>query len=277
MPRIFHQNLRVFGGGRAARNAAFQAALAEVQAAAGVGYLAAGFTETMNDGDPCQGALRGLANSLDEGLGRLSVIAVGTTAVGVQTEFVGIAWNPDTIDIEVVGQVLLVDREWQVFLSNQPGEAVPATVGPPPGIPLRTADSRGLAFAAGMVGGLPCLIGFMHNMLNLGDKTGAYDNIPAMATRACQAIGGAYTNAHIIVGGDFNLPPRNPGTARTRGQFYCVAATDGNGAYVRTTVANAYDYWLVNFDGLTSANVGAHFATRGDGGRSDHAGISLNF
>ena len=222
-------------------------------------------------------AIGRLALALDPGLTRVTAVAVGTTAVGVQTEFVGIAWNPLMLQVEYVGQAVQVDGVWQAYLTRYANGVVPPRVAFPAGVPLRTADSRGLAFVAGMAGGAPYLIGFMHNMLNLGNRTGAYDNIPTMTTRACQAMGGAYANARIIVGGDFNLLPRNPGTARSRGAMYFVAAEDDDGTYANTTVANAYDFWLVNFGQLTSDDVDILDQAFGDGGRSDHAGISLNF
>jgi hypothetical protein len=69
MPLVFHQNMRVFGGGAPRRTAALNA----INVATGPWYIAAGFTEISNPNAPLHGALAGLAQTLDPGLTRLLV------------------------------------------------------------------------------------------------------------------------------------------------------------------------------------------------------------
>jgi endonuclease/exonuclease/phosphatase family metal-dependent hydrolase len=126
--------------------------------------------------------------------------------------------------------------------------------------------------------GNPFLIGFMHNMYNLGNKSSAYTNLGTMADNARNAIGGGYAGAEVIIGGDFNLAPRNPKRPRGATLFlYPRAARVGGGtvgAYINTTAANPYDFWAISNGGRTDAHVRVRTQTRVPH-CSDHAGITL--
>jgi hypothetical protein len=275
MALLFHQNMRVFGGGSAPRNAVFTGALTAINAATGAAYWAAGFTEITNPNAPLRGVLAGLAATLDPGLTSLVVIEVGTTALGMR-EYIGIVWDNAAFPVAHVGRVLRdpVNRAWAAY--NVAAAAIPANrviLLPGLGAPL-AADSRGVAYIAGTNGGTNYLLGFMHNMYALGDKSGAYVAMPSMTDLARAGIGGAYAAAEVIVGGDFNLDPRPPKRPRGAAFLLYPRAEGGPGAYTNTTLANPYDFWLVSNVGITDADDTVYPATRVAAG-SDHAAVVL--
>jgi hypothetical protein len=280
MPRIFHQNMRTYGGGSAERNGVFAAGFAAIRAATPPGgYLAAGFTEVLNPGEPLRVELSVLAGILDPHLIGFVVIEVGTTAVGAAREFIAIAWDPAALTVQHAGQVFrnATLKIWQANNVAAGDVAANLTINLPPDLGYG-ADTRGPAYIAARRGGDRVVIGFMHNMYkNLGDRTGAYTNLGGMMDKARNAIGGAYEGAPVVVGGDFNLPPRPP--KLPRGDALTLetrAARVGGGVagdYVNTTLANPYDFWCVS-QGGTDANARMHAQTRVEHG-SDHAGISF--
>jgi hypothetical protein len=280
MPRIFHQNMRMYGGGSAERNGVFAAGFAAIRAATPPGgYLAAGFTEVLNPGAPLREELFVLAGILDPHLVGFVVIEVGTTAVGAMREFIGIAWDLEALDVQHAGQVFRNPtlKIWEANNVAAGDVAANRTINLPPKLGYG-ADTRGPAYIAARQGGNRVVIGFMHNMFTLGDKSGPYTNLGGMMDKVRKAIGGAYAGAPVVVGGDFNLPPRPP--KRERGEALILetrAARVGGGvagAYVITSLANPYDYWCVSGGG-TDANARVHAETRVVPLGSDHAGISF--
>lgn len=278
MPRIFHQNMRTYGGGSAVRNGVFAAGFAAIRAATPPGgYLAAGFTEVLNPEAPLRAELSVLAGILDPHLIGFVVIEVGTTAVGGAREFIGIAWNPAVLNVQHAGQLL-----WDSTSKNWKAKNVAAadvadlTVNLPAKVNYG-ADRRGPAYIAALSAAGPVVIGFMHNMYSLGDRSSAFTNLGEMMNKARKAIGGAYAAAPVVVGGDFNVRPRD--LKLPRGEELTLetrAARVGGGVagdYVNTTLANPYDFWCVSGGG-TDANAEVRIQTRVEHG-SDHAGISF--
>jgi hypothetical protein len=280
MALIFHQNMRTFGGGAPGRNAAYTAALTAINAATGPVYLAAGFTEITNPNAPLRGVLAGLAATLDPGLTRHLIVEVGTTALGMR-EFIGIAWDPLAgLAVQHAGHVLRdpVNKSWRAYDTPLGVGAIPNNTIPLPGGVALGADQRGLAYIAGIRvwDGNPYVLGFMHNMYALGDRTAAFGGLPYMADLARQAAGGGYVGAEVIVGGDFNVDPRNP--KRARGAAFTMvfrAARDAFGALIPTTAVNTYDYWVVSNAGIADADASVYANTR-VALASDHAGITLD-
>ena len=279
MALIFHQNMRVYGGGAPGRNAAYNVALAAINLATGANYWAAGFTEITNNAASVL-ALLARAAVLDPGLTRIVVIEVGTTALGTR-EFLGIAWDPGSINVQHGGSVIKnsITMDWDAHnvANGALGTAGNRTIGLGGG-PL-AADTRGLAYIAGLqiATGNAFLFGFLHNMYALGNKTEMYQRLGTIADNAREAAGGAYAGAEVIIGGDFNLEPHEErANKRHRGPLTlstCIAL-DGFGNYINTTAVNPYDYWRVSNGALTDAEAAVHLQTRVPLA-SDHAAIVL--
>jgi len=272
MPLIFHQNMRVYGGGSAARNAVFTNAFTAINAVTGANYWVAGFTEITNPNAPLRAQLSGLAQVLDGGLTGFVVIEAGTSALGLR-EYIGLAWDPTYVTVQHVGQVLWnsFNRRWVAFDRVPP--APNATVRMPAGQGLG-ADTRGLAYIGALVGGAPYLFGFMHNVFTLGDRSNAFGNLSTIADNARIAAGGAYTAAEVILGGDFNVQPPAQNRRRPRGlPLYARAALVG-GVPVPTTNTNPYDFWMVS-DHLLPANRAQVYPQSRVPLGSDHAAVAL--
>jgi hypothetical protein len=291
MPLLFHQNMRVFGGATPARNLVFQNRLLAIRAAALQPIIVAGFTEVMNSGPALRTVMTVLGSSLDPAITRVAVVTVGVTAVGGQREFIAIAWNPTALTVDHIGQVLWnsATRSWvchnQVMTAADDAAAagIPTTL--TIGLPALAdlgADSRGLAYIAARkpMGGA-YIIAFMHNMFMLGNRSGAFASLPKMlqATRAALVADPRYNLAAgtptMIVGGDFNLRPRDS-SVRGLARGYGRAARIGGpaSAWVRTTNRNPYDFWVVSDVNIVDAQVAVHAQTRVPRG-SDHAAITV--
>ncbi|HKP13667.1 MAG TPA: hypothetical protein VJZ91_16220, partial [Blastocatellia bacterium] len=174
MARIFHQNMRVYGGGAGGRNAAYLAALTAINGITGAVYWAAGFTEITNGNAPLRAALSTRAQALDAGLTNIVVIEVGTSALGTR-EFIGITWDSAAgLNVQHAGQALWnpVNHGWPAYNNAIGGAPINQTINLPMGVALG-ADTRGLAYIAGLslgggMGGAALIIAFMHNMYALG-------------------------------------------------------------------------------------------------------------
>ncbi|MCP3144432.1 exonuclease/endonuclease/phosphatase family protein [Pyxidicoccus xibeiensis] len=278
MIRIFHQNMLDYGGRTPVRNATFTAALGAINGITGANYWAAGFTEVLYAGAATQANLPLIAQALDAGLTRMHVIEVGTTLLGRQ-EFIAIAWDDFSFPVAHVGRVLWdpMNRSWAPH-NAAPGAAATQVLPLPTGVAMG-ADTRGLAYIAGASAttGRRYVIAFMHNMYNLGNKTAAFESLNVMATRARNAIGGNYTDATVVIGGDFNLEPRTRKRPRGSDEFFHARATvAANGSYVNTTNVHPYDFWVVSDAAITDASTQVFVQTRVAHG-SDHAGITVTF
>ncbi|AET64207.1 hypothetical protein [Methanothrix harundinacea] len=235
---IFHQNMRVFGGGSPVRNGAYSGAFAAITAALppGTGPISvAGFTEITN-GATSNAALGPLCVNL--GTNFYATVACGETALAHGPEFIGIGINA-AYTIVSIGRILINSNNG-IKLIHDISSALPPT-------PLwrnevpggSTRDYRGLVYVVIQNAALNRIaVGFLHNLYTFEDqKILVMGNVPLMAflmaSNPMMPVGG-----HIYIGGDFNtLPDVSRGTRRT-GIVYNYSA---GGA---TTISgNIYDYW----------------------------------
>lgn len=270
MVSIFHQNMRNYGGATAWKDALLTADFGAINGITGNVYAVAGFTEIRNNMAGQNFANRAL--NLDPGLTSWILYEVGITAVGRQAEYLGIAWDPNQVTVQHAGVVVYnaMLPGWQCY-NNAAAPPPPLAVLPlGGGAAGLAANSRGLAYIAGAANGANCIFAFMHNMYNLGNRTGAFNNLNTMIAAIIGATGwGAY---RAYVGGDFNIPPRNPTPG---GALQHAAARNGaNTAYRKTTYANSYDFWLSDQAAINNARATVWKQTR-NSGASDHAGIKL--
>lgn len=287
MALVFHQNMRVYGGNQPVRNGAYIGAFGAINGVTpgAQSYWVAGFTEVMNASAGLRLMLSGLAQIIDPLLTSFVVIEVGITSVGMQREFIAIAWDPLALNVQHLGQVLWnpTTRTW-VGYDAAPAFVVNQTRNMPGGVALG-ADTRGLAYIAGLdvAAGNPYVFGFMHNMFHLGNKTAAFSSLGVMCSRMVIAMNDAnypLATTQFYLGGDFNLRPRNP-TARGGKVLSAKAARNGGAAgppaaYVNTTLANPYDFWVVSDATRTDAHAVVLPQTRIPNA-SDHAGVRLLF
>jgi hypothetical protein len=263
--------MRNYGGGSPWKDALFAANFATISGITTQIYAVAGFTEVRNNMAGQNFANRAL--NLDAGLTSWILYQVGITAVGRQAEYLGIAWDPNEVVAQHAGVVVYnaMLPGWQCY--NNAGAPPPPLWVLPTGAAgaYIAADSRGLAYIAGVAnGGANCIFAFMHNMYNLGNRTGAFNNLNTMITTIAAAIGWV-APYQAYVGGDFNIPPRDPTPG---GNLHHAAAVNTAGtAYRKTTYANAYDFWLSN-QGLPHARATVWKQTR-NSGASDHSGIKF--
>lgn len=268
MGRLFHQNMRKYGGNSNPRNLAFATGFGQIGSATHEACLAAGFTELLNAGDGMHVNLSGLAQELDHNLSKFVVIWVGTTANN-HAEFVGIATHDVAFTVSHAGHVFRnsFTKKWDL-VKIPIGDLQDKPLGAPK---LFQADSRGVAFVAGTrkLDAKPYIFGFMHNMYNLNERTIPFRSLGDAAKLIRQGLSfDGYAAAEVIIGGDFNVDPDDTQSLFGR----CKKDGELN---VKTTEANAYDFWLVS-DGNAriNAHCDVHVNTRVEDA-SDHAGISL--
>ncbi|MBL7500404.1 endonuclease/exonuclease/phosphatase family protein [Frankia sp. CNm7] len=311
---LFHQNMRVFGGETLAYNARMKAAFGKLP----IGYpttrvLAAGFTEICNHGS-APFALSNMARGLDPGLTRPWTVAVGRTARMVKDptappaakkqktyfqEYITmvtqyeVQWNglkksvPNEFQVLHWGKAVFLDS---LFSGPSPAACFPVG-GPgtlaPEALPYNAKlDSRGLAYIVGRVkrAGDPLnnrllVVGFMHNMYGVGDRSGSITGLPRLAQAIYEKHSGVIDPDRdpCIVGGDFNVEPRRVGSRTSR--FEPTAEEDSDGDYYRTTGSSVYDWWSCRVDSLLGSSAEIWPQTRKKNkpnNLSDHAGISLS-
>lgn len=254
---IFHQNMRVFGGGAPLRNIAYQAAFAGI--AGGLGGVGgpigvAGFTEVMNNGATAVafgpgGPVGGLCAAL--GVGFLGNVACGQMALAPGPEYVGLGIDPAAA-VNSVGRICFnqngagVNLIHDVFVGAIGGGAwnhwcnnLPANA---------TADYRGVVYVVvTFPGGPQVAVGFVHNLYAIGVPGIAAQRMPdilfLMRNNPTMPGGGG---GPAYVGGDFNLLPIVRHTV-AHGNAYpysaaTVAVPVGAVAGGTTWAGNLYDY-----------------------------------
>lgn len=290
MAYLFHQNMRVYGGGSPERNGLFDLAFNDIRAATGHDFDVAGFTEIVNWGTAL-GALQARSHLLTPGLTEVVLIHVGTPAVSGKPEFIGIAWNPERLNVQFIGQTAYdsMSRRYLTWPYRIPAP-VPANfrvIGLPSNEPYLRADSRGLAYLAAIVDGRPYIIAFMHNVFTIGNLSDEFTGIRRAAacifdTVGRQPDGDAYAHASVLIGGDFNVLPHDLGRNAGDGTLFVRAARDANNALINTTVTNPIDFWLVSNpeeipDNPPPNNFAYVYRQTIFFEASDHAGIGLRY
>ncbi|HLO04709.1 MAG TPA: hypothetical protein VK191_16510 [Symbiobacteriaceae bacterium] len=262
---VFHQNLRVFAGTNARRNTAFEDAMDTISTDIGSDrVLVAGFTEVMNNQNT-RTPLRRIAQELDAALRTPILFATGTTAVGNQTEWVGISTHTN-FTVQISGKVLKqTNNTWQAYPVTP---QLPADQMPPGNF---AADVRGLAYVGGTIGNQRLLFGFIHNNYTLGEPSTIYRALPQMVTAIGQAHQG-WDQVTRYLGGDFNIRPDDIGVG-----YRAVYATDEDMGEIKTTWYHTYDYWITNNGNIDTGQAEVFTASRweNDPDLSDHAGVGL--
>lgn len=266
---VFHQNMRVFGGGTLGRNEAFDGAFIETvsnKMGQDKHIIVAGFTEITNATiakDALQNASSFLFNDAKYTIG---FFACGVTALkqGQAPEYVVISCRHD-FTISFSGRVLLMsDQKWKCWPWDKfPNDRLPEEL---------TADSRGLAYVGGNFKNQQMIIGFMHNMYKEGNRSGGFSALPTMMKLIWEAHSG-WGNVPIYLGGDFNVKPRG---FSSRADAQVICAVDANNNNINTTRTHPYDYWVTSDPKKTNGDVTVCEETRDVVvGLSDHAGVLL--
>jgi len=236
---IIHQNLMNFAGGYE-RTWKFRNAFGLIRDDL-VGNnlpqpIMAAFTEVESSGTDVQDCLTDIAgNAVTGGTNRRTlVIEIGLTAVGQAVEYVGINYDSTQFNLSRCGHVLRVDGVWRAFDSTQTSGALelPANENVSP-------DFRGVAYAVGTIGETPFIIGFVHNVYTVGEKS----ILPQALPNICGDLGGNYNLGYYttyVVGGDFNVNPQD----RLGSVNLEAIAASNNGQFLNTTASHAYDYWM---------------------------------
>ena len=264
---LFHQNMRVYGGGNAERNEVFNEAMMDISSDLDKDQVAvAGFTEIMNFGASVD-TLDMIAHHLDVNLTKPLFFACGITAFKSDSpEYVAISVHK-AFSIQIAGRVLLLEQP----SSNRPKwTCVPSTELKVATVPDNLSpDSRGLAYVGGKFQGKYLIVGFMHNMYNLGDRSSAFQALSDMIQLIWDKHS-EWDGYMTIFGGDFNVEPRD-----NLPSAYTVYATNNNNEPVNTTKHHPYDYWIASKQ-ISKNNAYVYTETRDvPSGLSDHGGISL--
>ena len=264
---IFHQNMRVYGGGNAERNEVFNDAMMEISSELDKDQVVvAGFTEIMNFGATVD-ALGVVAAHLDVNLRDPLFFACGITAFKNESpEYVAIAMHKN-FSRQIGGRVLLTrpdpysKPQWTCFSETDLGiQSIPKGIVP---------DSRGLAYVGGRFKNKYMIVGFMHNMYNLGDRSSAFQALSNMIN-LIWAEHSTWANTATIFGGDFNVDPRD-----ITSSVHTIKAVDNNNNAIPTTKHHTYDFWISSAN-IPNGNAFVDQQTRNVGnGLSDHAGIRL--
>jgi hypothetical protein len=279
----YHQNMRVFGGGAAARNNAYSNAFTTLRATigGGNGIAAAGFTELVN----YPTALLAL-QQLGARMGCPSVMSVacGRTALANGPEYVGMAFSSAP---QSVGRILIQASGRGINLIHEIAPMVPPPAQWCQSLNVQaTLDYRGVVYAAVRLGRTTVAVGFLHNRYADGDTRAL---IAGLVPQFCAMMrqNPAVNGGPSYLGGDFNVAPlRRPGAGGpcspySRGLYPPLPAgmpplppgwTPGG----TTAAGNLYDYWYLN-DGAPApmAPVASVFAWTLDLAMSDHCGTLL--
>jgi hypothetical protein len=297
MAFLFHQNMRVFGGGTPLRTNAYANAFHSIAGAlAGAGgVMVGGFTEIVNNGAAAT-ALAGPApgsNLLGQlGLQRAVIAACGMTVLANGPEFICIGYNGLTL--LSVGRILLHVSGSAVSLIHDIAPAVPAPAAWTNIVPAAaTRDYRGVVYVVvESKANEPFAVGFLHNLYTLMDqRILVAGQIPAMLAvmQSNNAMGNAAGGrGHVYLGGDFNVLPTDRLIVRI-GEAFCykigafavpAGATPGG----TTWSGSLYDYWYSDISpaappgGPTPPQPGVLTTTLDSGGTnlmSDHAATVL--
>ena len=286
MACLFHQNMRVYGGGSPARNAAYNVGMPLAIAApippAALPVAVAGFTEITNNGASAVALGARCAN-----LGAVFVgnVACGITALAHGPEYIGIGRNAG-FALVTVGRFLIQAGRGGLTLIHQRAATTGALNAQ--GIPGNvSADYRGLVYVVvtdpGGAGNLA--VGFLHNMYSFtAQRTLVAAKVGQMVNNMGAAIGGLAAVPGIVaryIGGDFNVNMITPRGGAT-GYYANAAAYPAGAAGVGTTYSGSgYDYWYSNIGGGVAAPAGtivplpfAHAATLDSGPGAGAAGLA---
>jgi hypothetical protein len=291
MALLFHQNMENYDMGYV-RNIAYKKAFGTIQGKTGPRYWAAGFTELLASSGRLVESLSEVAQTLDEGLKSILVIAVGRSGSGARSEYIGISWDHTSgVTVDYAGTVLLnTYSKWTVHNAAVAAATKDKPVADTISMPRDgwKADSRGVAYIAcrSVSSANRYIIGFFHNEFGHGDRSGAYASMSTIADNMRATVGiadNSYANATVIIGGDFNVTPPESASEgkgertkklRSESKMKAFAATDGEGDLINTTESSVYDFWLSTYDYSRAGRAGVYTETRKHP-MSKHAAITF--
>jgi hypothetical protein len=203
---LFHQNMRHFGGGTPARNAAYQVAFGAAAAVSGPVAIA-GLTELTNNGPAMQLALGPIFGALGPGIAPQAIVNSRRTVANA-IDYTAIGTAP--VPILSFGRIVL-----QVW--NQ-GTALHNDIAPPQGNPgfaawcanlppVATIDYQHLPYVVATIAGTQVGVGFLHNIYSVNDaRSLILQRLPDAADliMANPAMAGSQV---VYVCGDFNAIP----------------------------------------------------------------------
>jgi hypothetical protein len=307
--QLFHQNMMKFGGETTAWNTRMKKAFGNVNIGhPGARVLAAGFTEICNYRSAHE-SLKTMVRKLDPGLTTLMTVAVGRTGRMVgdssgppskrqRTYFQEYLTVATQRRVAANGTTVLHEFEVMhagkaIFLDSPDLGPSPAGCFPVGGsvaaeeLPYNAkVDSRGIAYVVGRVNsvgdplhGRLLVVAFMHNMYGVGDGSSGITGVPRLVNAIYQEHQADITaaTAPCIVGGDFNVEPRELGL-RGAAPFRPQAEEDSDHNPYLTTGSHVYDWWSCRVKSLVGAEPVIWMQTLKKNkpkNLSDHAGISL--
>lgn len=271
---LFHQNMRVFGGGSILRNNVWENAMQYVKLGTATDrVLIAGWTEVMN-AKHSKEPLAKIAVKLDVDLTSTLLFACGITCGKANDpEFVGISVSK-AFKLEFYGRVLRTSDNkapWVCVTSQMCEiEQWPAKL-------ALAADARGLGYVGGSYKGQKMVMGFMHNMYTLGDRSLPYSKTQEME-KLIRKTHGLAENVSVYFGGDWNVkpPPKESSKhAASRQKMNVICEKTGDKPTSTTTGNHTYDYFLTS-KSMTNPNAQVHTATKDVKAKlSDHAAVSM--
>ena len=259
--RLFHQNMRNFGGvGRANEfvTAFGQARVADFN---GDRIAIAGFTEITN-ANSTVAALTASAQALQgQAMAAPIFFAAGTTYTGSLQEYVAICVDQYTQVDACAASYLYVSqadpRNVLIYVVTSQNAAAMANL--PPG----TIQQGGVTYSLGInyrciafvqvtmqvtaARAVQFVAGFTHNVCQSGDPGKLITYLPKVCLQVCNALNIDETDWPIIIGGDFNGRPHNVGIGGVPLQAFRYQQ---NGKDVNTTRANCLDFWFSSVDEL---------------------------
>lgn len=265
MDYLFHQNMKVFGGGSRPRNAAYNAAAGPAGAftllggggAGGYGFTplvpappnraaVLGFTEITNN----RSSRAALTTSCQRlGANFIGNVACGITALARGPEYIGLGHNA-AYALVGVGRILFQTGGGVTLLHQRaPTTAALNGLGWPAGT---AADFRGLVYALVMQpggGGNVIAVGFLHNLYSfMSERILVAGKIGAMMNTMGTAANGqaAVVPVARYMGGDFNVLPIFPRSGFTGYSALPPAYPAGAVAGGTTYRGSLYDYWYSN-------------------------------
>lgn len=260
MAYLFHQNMRVYGGGNGPkmRNQAYNnpgGGFATVAAGLGVGMApvaVAGFTEITNN-RASRAAL--MASCAQLGAAFVGNVACGITALARGPEYIGLGRNA-AYPLVGVGRILF-QIGGGVTLLHQRAATTAAlnNLGLPP---TSSADYRGLVYAIVTTPAGNIAVGFLHNLYTFqANRVVVAAQIGSMLSRMGAAANGQPAALLVAryMGGDFNvglISPRGIGNGYSANAPFYPAGAAGMGT---TYSGSLYDYWYSDIGAVAPAGL----------------------
>ena len=269
--RFFHQNMRKWGG--VSRTVDFTKAYGDMRYNGSMRdailVIAAGFTEIVNASDNTLTHLNEIAAKLAKKgveMGPVYLTPAGVNQDYEVTEYIGVSlWSSATASawgychLYKSTNVLRADPKFfarsfigkNQVLPKPPSQREEMLPNGATELWNLIPDYRGIAFVAADLDARPFIVGFMHNVCQIGDPSISIKAMPQAFTAIRDKVAAIYSefqDAPIIVGGDFNVRPSKPSASQSTTTIFPRAAAFKNPppTYRNTTSANPLDFWFYN-------------------------------